>query len=267
MTTKMLFERLWTDYVTITPSAKNIKAFFESSGNEIHNDHVAFRTFDDPRVNIDVLAGLLLDLGYVYKSEYYFTEKKLYAKHFEHSTDEDAPLIFISQLIAKEFSLATQTLIKEIVDSINFNTLDIKKILFSGRLWNLPSYETYSSLLEESEYAAWVYVNGFCANHFTVDVNKLDTFNSLEEVNYFLKINDFQLNMSGGEIKGTKEQFLLQSSTLADKIEVQFQEGTKLITSCYYEFAYRFPKNGRLFKGFIASSADKIFESTDMFVG
>ena len=52
---------------------------------------------------------------------------------------------------------------------------------------------------------------------------------------------------------------------LADRIPVEFKEVTKEITSCYYEFAFRHPMaNGELFKGFIASSADKIFESTDM---
>ena len=73
------------------------------------------------------------------------------------------------------------------------------------------------------------------------------------------------MNASGGEIKGTAEEYLRQSSILADKFEVQFEEGVKEITSCYYEFAYRYElPNGELFKGFIASSADKIFESTDM---
>ena len=73
------------------------------------------------------------------------------------------------------------------------------------------------------------------------------------------------MNTSGGEIKGTPEQFLEQSSVLADKIPVAFKEVTKEITSCYYEFAFRHAmENGALYSGFIAGSADKIFESTDM---
>ena len=98
-----------------------------------------------------------------------------------------------------------------------------------------------------------------------MDVNKLDTFNSLQEVNEFLKENGFKMNVSGGEIKGTPAQMLEQSSVLADKIPVAFKEVTKEITSCYYEFAFRHPMtNGELYSGFIAGSADKIFESTDM---
>ena len=124
---------------------------------------------------------------------------------------------------------------------------------------------SYEKLQAETEYAAWMYVNGFCANHFTVDVNKLENFTSLQQVNEFLKENGYKMNISGGEIKGTPQQMLEQSSILADKIPVDFLEGTKEITSCYYEFAFRHPmNNGVLYSGFIAGSADKIFESTDM---
>ena len=87
-----------------------------------------------------------------------------------------------------------------------------------------------------------MYVNGFCSNHFTIDVNKLDTFDSLEGVNEFLKENGFIMNTSGGEIKGSSAQLLEQSSILADVVNVEFEESVKQITSCYYEFAFRYPK-------------------------
>ena len=50
----------------------------------------------------------------------------------------------------------------------------------------------------------------------------------------------------------------------ADRVAVDFREGTYEVPSCYYEFARRYEdENGNLFNGFIAGSADKIFESTD----
>ena len=260
MTTTQLFDRLWQGYTAITPSAQKVKNAFEIAGNTVFNDHIAFRTFDDPRINIDTLALPLLKLGYEFKKEYFFEKKKLYAKHLAHKTDASLPLIFISQLRTQEFPLKIQKLIKGIVDAIDFDKIDSSELLFSGRLWDTPSYETYKKLLEVSEYAAWLYVNGFCANHFTVDVNRLTTFSTLEEVNQFLKEQGFPMNTSGGEIKGTQEQLLKQSSIMADKVPVRFKEGTKEVTSCYYEFAYRFEG----FRGFIAGSADKIFESTNM---
>lgn len=265
MTTTQIFDKLWNEYIQRTPSAEKIKQLFSDKGNTVFNDHVAFRTFDDPRVNIEVLATTFINAGYEEIGEYTFEKKKLFARHFEHKTDKDAPRVFISQLKTEEFSLELRAKIKSMIDSIPTEELEAGDLVFKGRLWDTPSYDIYESLLEESEYAAWLYVNGFCSNHFTVDVNKLDTFNSLVEVNTFLKDNGHLMNVSGGEIKGNPEQFLEQSSVLADRIPVEFKEVTKEITSCYYEFAFRHPMaNGELFSGFVAGSADKIFESTDM---
>jgi len=119
-------------------------------------------------------------------------------------------------------------------------------------------------LLEESEYAAWVAAFGFRPNHFTVSINDLTEFENIKQVNQFIKDNGFSLNSSGGEIKGNVEAFLEQSSTMANTVEVQFSDASLKIPSCFYEFAIRHPlSNGELFKGFVASSADKIFESTN----
>ncbi|MFY0629477.1 MAG: DUF1338 domain-containing protein [Flavobacteriaceae bacterium] len=265
MSLERIFEKLWAEYIERTPSAEKIKNLFINEGNNVLNDHVAFRTFDDKRVNIEVLATPFLEVGYVECGDYHFEKKKLYAKHYEHATDKNAPRVFISQLLTKEFSYELQAEVKKMIDQIPVDQLTPSSLVFNGRLWEQPSFEVYERLLNETEYAAWLYVNGFCSNHFTVDINKLDTFTSLQEVNTFLKENGFKMNVSGGEIKGTPEQLLEQSSVLADKIPIEFKETTKEITSCYYEFAFRHPKlNGELYSGFIAGSADKIFESTDM---
>ena len=265
MTTTEIFDNLWNEYTERTPSAQKIKELFSNKGNNIYNDHVAFRTFDDARVNIEVLAKPFIAAGYVACGEYTFEAKKLYAKHFEHATDKNAPRVFISQLKTAEFSFELQAAVKNMIDAISEEELTSGELVFKGRLWEQPSFDVYEKLQTETEYAAWLYVNGFCSNHFTVDVNKLDTFDSLQEVNAFLKDNGFKMNTSGGEIKGTPAQLLEQSSVLADRIPVAFKEITKEITSCYYEFAFRHAmNNGELYSGFIAGSADKIFESTDM---
>ncbi len=265
MTTTEIFNKLWMEYTERTPSAEKIRNIFVNKGNEVFNDHVAFRTFDDLRVHMEVLVTPFLEAGYEEKGDYDFEAKKLYAKHFEHATDKNAPRVFISQLKTEEFSPELQETVKNLLDGLSTEDLNPSHLVFKGRLWEQPSFKTYEKLQEESEYAAWLYVNGFCSNHFTVDVNKLTTFDSLQKVNKFLKDNGFKMNASGGEIKGTPQEFLEQSSVLADKIPVGFKEGIKEITSCYYEFAFRHPmENGELYSGFIAKSADKIFESTDM---
>ena len=95
-------------------------------------------------------------------------------------------------------------------------------------------------------------------------MNQLESGLSLAQVNEKLKANGFRLNTSGGEIKGGKDVFLAQSSTLADRQHVAFTDETLEIPSCFYEFAKRYPlENGELYSGFVAASADKIFESTN----
>jgi hypothetical protein len=51
---------------------------------------------------------------------------------------------------------------------------------------------------------------------------------------------------------------------LAPEVNVKFAENTHPIPGCYYEFAERLlDSHGKLFRGFVPASADKIFESTD----
>ena len=131
-----------------------------------------------------------------------------------------------------------------------------------GRPWSV-STKTYNDLLKESDYAAWVSAFGYRPNHFTVFINVLKKFSDITFLNTYLKDKGYKLNSSGGEIKGSKEVCLEQSSTLANTIEVEFSDGKLSIPACYYEFAKRYPmKNGELYQGFVAASADKIFEST-----
>lgn len=261
MTTDQIFKKLWADYATQNPSVQKVYDLFVSHGETVENDHIAFRTFDDERVGIDVLSKVFIDAGYRYAGDYHFEEKKLYAKHFEI---ENGPRVFISQLLTAEFSPFLQETVQQLIGQISDDLLSSNELVFSGNTWHPISYEVYEKLRSESEYAAWVYVHGFMANHFTVSVNHLKNFTTLQQVNTLLKDNGFRINDSGGEIKGTPTELLEQSSIRSEMVNVQFTEGLKEVPGCYYEFALRYPDtDGKLYSGFIAKSADKIFESTD----
>ncbi|UZE98038.1 DUF1338 domain-containing protein [Alkalimarinus alittae] len=254
------FERLWGQYIEITPSAKKIHRLL-GKGDKIINDHVAFRTFNLPTINLDVLSQFFIDMGYQEKGQYEFKAKKLNAKHFEHS-DYRLPKIFISELKLELCSEKLNSIVNQCVSQIENKALDNHSFMYSGRHWNV-SYQDYITLLEESEYAAWLAAFGFRANHFTVSVNHLVGYMTLSEVNQVLKDNQFILNSAGGEIKGSPEVMLEQSSTLADKCLIDFIDLKKAIPACFYEFAYRYPQpDGSLYQGFVEASADKIFEST-----
>jgi len=261
-----IFDQLWLDYTSRNPDVKRVYDLFQAEGEEIVNDHIAFRTFNDPRVNIDVFSKPFIDAGYEFKGEYEFKQKHLYARHYEFKAFRQAPRVFISQLILEDFSPFLQETIKNLIDQIPEQQLKPENLIFLKNAWGKPSYQVYQKLREESEYAAWVYVHGYRANHFTVSINHLKKYNTIQKVNQFLKYKGFLLNDSDGEIKGSPVELLEQSSTKSGFIDVEFEKGIFQVPSCYYEFAHRYPdENGNLYLGFIAKSADKIFESTDFY--
>lgn len=260
-TIQELLKKMWVDYVQINPLAQKVYDLLLKGETEIINDHIALRTFNHPRLGVDTIAKPFIDCGYKYSGDYHFPEKKLYAKSYLHA-DPKLPKIFISELKLEEFSSSLRENINSLVNQIPKG----KELEFDfsscGRPWSV-STKLYQELLKESDYAAWVAAFGYRPNHFTVFVNDLTKFDSLSILNDYLKSHGFKLNNSGGEIKGSKEVLLEQSSTLANNIEVEFSDGKLTIPACYYEFAKRYAgKDGNLYQGFVAASADKIFEST-----
>lgn len=262
----IIFKRLWDDYVASNPQAAEIYNLLKKEESVIYNDHIALRTFSDSRVDIRQIAQPFIDTGYKFSGTYNFEKKKLTAVHLEHSFDSDAPLVFISELRLDECSSYLKDNITSCINMISSDVLACPlKLLFSHRPWGKPNYQVYQSLLKESEYAAWTYVYGYRANHFTVFVNRLEKYNTIEKINSFLKRNNYKLNQSGGEIKGGVDDMLEQSSTIAEYNSVDFEEGVYDIPACFYEFARRYKDaNGSIYKGFVEASANKIFESTNI---
>ncbi|WP_372761691.1 DUF1338 domain-containing protein [Pseudoalteromonas sp.] len=258
-----LFDNLWQNYLAVTPSADKIHALLGSTQhNDIINDHIALRTFNHEKIGLEKLAAHFLALGYKECGEYHFEAKKLYAKHYEHS-DLTLPKVFISELLVEQCSPELQAIVNDMVEQIDDAAVTADNFLYSGTHWQV-STDTYKQLLAESEYAAWMSAWGYRANHFTVNINTLAKFDNIHAVNQALKEAGFTLNTSGGEVKGSPDVLLEQSSTLADEYSVRFSDGEMRIPSCFYEFAIRYPKaDGELYTGFVAASADKIFESTN----
>ncbi|WP_394130393.1 DUF1338 domain-containing protein [Shewanella maritima] len=256
-----LFAELWQDYIKMTPSAAKIHQLL-GQGAPIINDHIALRTFNIAKVNLAVLAEHFLSIGYKACGDYNFEQKKLVAKHFEHP-DPTQPKVFISELLVEEFSPQLQAAVKGFVEQMDASVTTADNFIYSGRHWDVD-IATYHALQAESEYAAWVAALGYRANHFTVSINHLPNFDDIIAVNQSLKDAGFVLNSAGGEVKGSQEVLLEQSSTMADKMVVKFSDGELEIPTCFYEFAKRYPMdNGEIYTGFVAASADKIFESTN----
>ncbi|MGD8172414.1 DUF1338 domain-containing protein [Vibrio sp. TRT 21S02] len=262
MTPDTLFQLLWNDYIhRLCPSAEKVHYLLEE-GEPLINDHIALRTFNVSPLGIDTLAKPFLELGYQPKGEYQFEAKKLAAKHFEHP-DPKQPKVFISELKVEECSLEMQQIIHKLVAQVDATKLNDPAFLYSGRLWNL-SHSDFELLAKESEYASWLAAHGYGANHFTVSVNQLNAMEEVKQVNDHLRKAGFSINEFGGEVKGSPDVLLEQSSTMADRVLVEFSEGPEMIPGGFYEFAKRYPMDsGELYPGFVAASADKIFESTN----
>lgn len=257
-----VFQAMWADYCRLSPAAERIHALLVARGESVVNDHIALRTFRHPTLGLEQVAKPFEALGYRRAGEYVFEQKKLFARHWEHD-DPDRPKIFISELEVEKFSPRVQEIVGGLADQVAASSTSSADFFFSGRPWGV-SRAVYEELAAVSEYASWVAAYGFRPNHFTVLVNRLRTFKGLDDLNLFIEANGYRLNASGGKIKGTPEELLEQSSTVAEEVSVSFDEGSRSVPSVYYEFARRYPgTDGKIYQGFIAKSADKIFESTD----
>jgi len=254
------FNTLWQQYTAICPQALAIHTLFESEGEALVNDHVAFRTFSNSCIEMDQLENEIFTLGYSHFDDYHFELKKLNARSYVHTRSPTK--IFISELITEDLSESAQNIIKRLTCQVNQTST---VALSAGRLWGMPSYFEYQTLLEESEYAAWLSVWGLRANHFTLSVNHFKKYAQIADLISFLHENNFTFNTSGGLVKGTESDLLIQAATMADQQSIAFSDQNKQqVSSCYYEFAQRFKDpSGQLYQGFVTENADKIFESTN----
>lgn len=254
---------------------------------DIENDHIAFRTMGVPLLGIQSFEKIFLHCGYEKRDAYYFEGKKLNAYWYSPPLDK-YPRVFISELHVDQLSSEAQQIIRSYTDEVVADPVDeidlnsgeqVDHFLHRG-LWRCPSWHDYTRLLEESEYAAWVIYNRYYLNHFTISVHNLPApYHTVARFNEFLEGVGVRLNTAGGKAKQSPDGLLIQSSTVAEMVEAEFDDrtgGTEVhsIAGSYVEFAERriLPEYADLppdqisrrhrRDGFEASNADKIFEST-----
>lgn len=265
MTPETFFAALWRQYIELTPQAARIHGALKARGETVLNDHVAFRTFNLAPMRLQDLEPHLLAMGYERLEPYQFPGKHLDAWGYLPKTPE-LPRVFLSELRVEALPEDCQAIIKGLVEQVDPTSVNGPEFFYRGLPWALPTAKEYLRLAEVSEYAAWMSVMGMRANHFTLAVHRLRSFDQLSALNEFVKQEvELPLNTAGGEIKGGAEVYLAQSSTLADECRLRFRDGTDMIVpTCFYEFAQRFRlPDGSLYQGFVANNADRIFESTN----
>lgn len=260
MDRSVFFDSLWRDFAAIAPQAAAIFSQLQARGEQVQNDHVAFRTFNLSPLSLEQLEPYILELGYARLDEYRFEDKHLRARAY---TCAGSPRIFLSELLCEELSGWTQQIIADLVAQIPAGFVAGPQTFWAGRPWAPLRFDDYERLSNESEYAGWLAALGLRANHFTVSINALKTLTSVEAVLDFVEEAGYRINSAGGRVKGSRDVLLEQGATLADRVTVEFADGPRVIPTCYYEFALRHPDlAGRLYEGFVPTSADRIFEST-----
>ena len=260
MQLQTFFEELWRDFVTIAPQASAIAHRLQELGEPVENDHVAFRTFNQGPLALEQLESVLQQLGYTAFDEYRFQQKKLRARAYRR---EGWPRIFLSELLVEQLDARSRSIVQRCINAVDARRLGAPTAFWAGRLWPALSYGEYDQLSRNSEYAAWLCALGLRPNHFTVSINALKQLTTVEAVLEFVEREGYAINDSGGRVKGTRSVRLEQGATQADRVEVEFSDGPRVIPTCYYEFALRHPDDsGQLYEGFVTESADRIFEST-----
>lgn len=260
MDRKAFFESLWRDFAKIAPQAAAIHARLEAYGENVVNDHVAFRTFNQGPLSLEQLEPFILALGYEQLDEYHFDDKHLRARAY---ICQGSPRVFLSELECEQLSGWAQKIIADMVAQVPRDLIRGPELFWAGRPWSALRFADYERLSNESEYAGWLSALGLRANHFTVSINQLQKLTSVEAVLDFVEAAGYRINEAGGRVKGTREVLLEQGATLADRVKVEFADGPRVIPTCYYEFALRHRDHaGRLYEGFVPTSADRIFEST-----
>ncbi|GIW98994.1 MAG: DUF1338 domain-containing protein [Pirellulaceae bacterium] len=255
--------------------------------HEIENDHIAFRTMGVPHLGIQSLEKIFTHYGYMRRDHYHFAAKKLDAYWYAPPQDY-YPRIFISELRVGDLSEEAQRIIRSYTDEVPSDPVDALPLddgavvddFLHRSLWRTPTWQDYQRLAEESEYAAWVIFNRYYLNHFTISVHNLPSpYNRIESFNAWLESIGVRLNDAGGKIKMSSDGLLLQSSTVAELVEAEFDDGhggkvRHQIPGSYVEFAERrvLPQYAHLppesiarhhrRDGFETGNADKIFEST-----
>lgn len=252
---EFFYNRLKEAFETSAPNASHVYDLLDPDGRAF--DHVAFRTLSEGEFTLDVLDAWLKADGYVITGEYRFKEKHLRARSYSN-TDSRVRRIFLSELLVDELTEKSQAILRNLSSyRLPFHVI----FPFCQNQWPKINPADYHTLLQESDYAAWVVTNGLMPNHLAMSVDK-----RIADVVSDLESQGFTIASSGGKVKGGPALLLEQGSTPSDTKLYEVDGVTLFVPTAYCEFTKRWldPKTGHLFDAFVEPNANKIFESTDL---
>ena len=289
-----LFDTLWTRYRGRMEYVRKYEEVVQAHGARFINDHIAFRTIacQDPPLGIFMISRIFEALGYRAANCYEFPDKNLSSIHFQHPNHQ-FPKLFITQLKSWELSPAGRRIMEKCLKSHRPNLSEdflsdlfhlealspsaraqlLKTLVrnFEELPWDLPQKKDVLALDKESQYGAWVLINGYDVNHFTASVNshQVAGLDDIEKVVAEMRKAGIPMKP---DIEGEKGTKLRQTSTESAVIAVAVKDGQKNVkipwTYAYFEIAERplikNPVTGvpERFEGFLGGQATNLFEMT-----
>jgi hypothetical protein len=291
-----LFDTLWERYRGRMEYVRMYEKLIESHKAKFVNDHIAFRTiaWEKPTLGIFMISRIFETLGYSMANCYEFPDKHFSSIHYEHPNPQ-FPKLFITQLkswelsaearatIAKSMAAHRPALSDDVLGQLSglekVSAGDRTKLLetlvryFAELPWELPEKSAVLTLDKESQFAAWVLVNGYEVNHFTVSVNShgVPSLDDVEKVQAAMVGAKIPMKK---EIEGERGSKFRQTSTEAVVVPVKVKEGGKTVeipwTYAYFEIADRplmkNPLTGKMerFEGFLGAQATNLFDMTKL---
>ncbi|KAG8467919.1 hypothetical protein KFE25_006971 [Diacronema lutheri] len=280
-------------YLGRTPSACRAISLLHGRGCELHNDHVALRSFADESCGsgLAFLESLFLPFGYAARSSIDIPGLPVNARWYEPPSATSWPKVFISELRVAELPTEIARLVRERVGNYYLpagagptcarEALAAGDALAIAGLMEAPPWASEFTAADEAllrslasmdgerasalEYCAWTLTHAHRWNHLTLLVNTLGAgspAHSLAELNALLLSEGFALNRAGGTdgyTQGSAAQRLEQSSTVADSAVHTFGCGTqRRVPTAFLELIERHDGFG----AFLGANARGIFDST-----
>jgi len=291
-----LFDTLWGRYQGRMEYVRMYEKLLEQHKAAFVNDHIAFRTmaWEKPMLGIFMISRIFEALGYSMANCYEFPDKHFSSIHFQHPNPQ-FPKLFITQLKTWELSAHARATIQKsmathrpaLADDVmaqlsgleNVSAADRARLLetmvryFAELPWELPEKNAVLTLDKESQFAAWVLVNGYDVNHFTASVNShgVATLDDVEKVQAAMMGAKIPMKK---EIEGERGSKFRQTSTEAVVVPVKVKDSGKIVeipwTYAYFEIADRplvkNPATGKMerFEGFLGAQATHLFDMTKL---
>jgi hypothetical protein len=241
-----------------------------------------------------MISRIFEALGYSTANCYEFPDKHFSSIHYQHPNPQ-FPKLFITQLKTWELSQRARAIIQKSIkthlphlsDANLASLYNLEKAsqaertrllrlvvrYFAELPWDLPQKKDVLELDQESQFAAWVLVNGYDVNHFTASINSHGVDSLIDIDKTVAEMREAGIPMKK-DIEGEKGTKLRQSSTESQIVNVPVKDGTRTAeipwTYAYFEIAERpllkNPVTGQMerFEGFLGGQATHLFDMTKM---